>query len=98
MQRCTEVGTPALQRLRHSIRIVSRVKTHICKSLIGYAKPPVGEVGGNRQRHTSLVERLQNPYLIHNPFDFAGGGHATSTISPIKPSQGVRKGFGCEAA
>jgi hypothetical protein len=61
MQRWTVVGTPALQRLHQSIRIVSRVKTHICKSLIGDAKPPVGEVGGIRQRHISFVERLQNP-------------------------------------
>jgi hypothetical protein len=51
MQGWTEVGTPALQRLHQSIRIVSHIKAHVCKSLIGYAKPPVGEVGGNRQRH-----------------------------------------------
>jgi hypothetical protein len=42
-------------------QIAYRVKTHVCKSLIGYAKSAVGEAGGNRQRHRSFVVRLQNP-------------------------------------
>jgi hypothetical protein len=75
----------ALQTLRQLIRIVPSVKTHVCKRLIGNAKPPVGEVGGNRQRHKSFVEHLGIlSYKTVAPHAYAAASEAAdTTLSPI---------------